>query len=286
MIETKDIAANGMTFRSRMAGDSGEPVLLLHGFPETSHMWLELMPTLVGAGYRCVAPDQRGYSPGARPAAVAAYSYEHLIADSFAIADASGFDRFHLVTHDWGAIVGWAMLASAQRDRIASFTSMSIPHMLGFARATYEDPAGDLYRTILQLLMTEGGPETVLLANDAAALRGAYTHSPAEQIQEYVAVLSEPGAMTAAANWYRASNAHKRSLEDGDATFGDVTTPTLLIWGKNDPNVLRMSVELGAPFMKGEYRLVEADTGHWIAQEAPELVATEVLAHLRKHPIG
>ncbi|MEX0749179.1 MAG: alpha/beta fold hydrolase [Dehalococcoidia bacterium] len=284
-ITTKNIDANGMTFRSRVAGDAGEPVMLLHGFPETSHMWIDLMPRLVAAGYRCVAPDQRGYSPDARPAGLDAYRYEALVSDVFALADASGFDRFHLVGHDWGALVGWAVLGSQGAERIASYTSLSIPHALAFARATYEDEGGGLYRTILQLLLTSGGPETAFLANDAAALRGAYTHSTPEQIEDYVAVLSQPGAMTGAANWYRASRAHKRSLEEPDVPFGDVTTPALLIWGKNDPYVRRMSVELAPPHMKGEYRLVEADTGHWIAQEAPDLVAAEVLAHLRAHSI-
>jgi pimeloyl-ACP methyl ester carboxylesterase len=285
-ITIEDVQANGMTFRCRKAGDAGESVMLLHGFPETSHMWLQLMPKLAAAGYRCVAPDQRGYSPGARPAGVEAYAYRALASDVFALADAAGFDRFHLVGHDWGAIVGWAALGVDAASRIASFSSLSIPHALAFARATYEDEGGELYRTILQLLLTDGGPETVFLANDAAALRGAYTHSTPEEIDEYVSVLSQPGAMTAAANWYRASRAHKRSLEDPDSPFGDVTTPALLIWGKNDPYVRRMSVDLAPPHMKGEYRVVEAGTGHWIAQEAPDVVTTEVLRHLREHPIA
>jgi pimeloyl-ACP methyl ester carboxylesterase len=284
-ITIKDIDGNGMTFRCRVAGDTGEPVILLHGFPETSHMWTQLMPALAGAGYRCLAPDQRGYSPGARPDGVDAYRYEELVSDVFALADAAGFERFHLIGHDWGAIVGWAVLGSNGHERIASYTSLSIPHNLAFARATYEDEGGELYRTILQLLLTEGGPEAAFLANDAAALRGAYTHSSAEEINEYIDVLSQPGAMAAAANWYRASRAHKRALEELGVPFGEVTTPTLLIWGKNDPYVRRMSVDLAPPFMKGEYRVVEADAGHWIAQEAPDLVAAEVLAHLSAHPL-
>jgi len=285
-IAIKDIAAGGMTFRCRIAGDVGEPVLLLHGFPETSHMWTGLMPKLAAAGYRCLAPDQRGYSPGARPDGVDAYGYEELVSDVFALADAAGFDRFHLIGHDWGAIVGWAVLGSVGHERVASYTSLSIPHYLGFARATYEDEGGTLYRTILQLLLTEGGPEAAFLANDAAALRGAYTHSSPGEIDEYVDVLSQPGALAAAANWYRACRAHKRALEEPAVPFGEVSTPTLLIWGKDDAYVRRMSVDLAAPFMKAEYRVVEADTGHWIAQEAPELVEREVLAHLRAHPIG
>jgi pimeloyl-ACP methyl ester carboxylesterase len=285
-IRIRDVQANGMTFRSRMAGDAGEPVLLLHGFPETSHMWVQLMPKLVAAGYRCIAPDQRGYSPGARPVDVEAYAYRALASDVFAIADAGDFARFHLVGHDWGALVGWAALGCDADARITTFTSLSIPHSLAIARATNEDEGGELYRTILQLLLTEGGPETAFLANDAAALRGAYTHSTPEEIEEYVSVLSQSGAMTAAANWYRASRAHKRSLEDPDSPYRDVSTPTLLIWGKNDPYVRRMSVDLARAYMKGEYRVVEADTGHWIAQEAPDVVAYEVLRHLKEHPIA
>jgi pimeloyl-ACP methyl ester carboxylesterase len=284
-MHVQDIEANGMVFRCRVAGEGGEPVVLLHGFPETSHMWTALMPVLTDAGYRCLAPDQRGYSPGARPDDVESYNYRALVSDVFALADAAGFDRFHLVGHDWGALVGWAVVGVDDAERVATFTALSVPHALGFARATYDDEGGTLYRTILDLLLTDGGPETAFLANDAAALRGAYTHSPADQVDQYVAVLSQPGAMRAAANWYRASRAHKRSLEEGtDAPFRDVTHPTLLIWGKNDPYVRRMSLDLAAPYMKGEYRIVEADTGHWIAQEAPAVVASEVLAWLRAHP--
>src|SRR5574339_996924 len=117
-ITVADLHANGMTFRVRKAGDTGEPVVLLHGFPETSHMWLQLIPKLVEAGYRCVAPDQRGYSPGARPADVEAYAYRALASDVFALADAAGFDRFHLVGHDWGALVGWAALGVDDAGRI------------------------------------------------------------------------------------------------------------------------------------------------------------------------
>jgi pimeloyl-ACP methyl ester carboxylesterase len=288
MINIRDIEANGMTFRCRTSGDSGEPVMLLHGFPETSHMWTGLMPKLADAGYRYLAPDQRGYSPGARPDDVESYSYRNLAADVFALADAAGFDRFHLIGHDWGAIVGWAVLGFGESSRgprahIASYTSLSIPHALAFARAVYDDPEEEPYRQILGMLLSEGVFETMVTQNDGAALRGAYTHSPKEQVDEYIAVLSQPGAMKAAASWYRASRAHKRSIEDADAPFGPVTVPTLLIWGKNDPYVRRMSVDLAPEYMKGDYRVVELDAGHWLAQEHPDRVAEEVLAHLRLH---
>jgi pimeloyl-ACP methyl ester carboxylesterase len=280
------MTANGMTFRCRTAGEGGEPVVLLHGFPETSHMWTALMPKLADAGYRCLAPDQRGYSPGARPDDVESYSYGNLASDVFALADAAGFGRFHLVGHDWGALVGWAVLGMDEKRRVASHTSLSIPHALAFARAVYDDPEEEPYRQILGMLLTEGVFETMVQQNNGAALRAAYTHSPAEQIDDYIAVLSAPGAMKAAASWYRASRAHKRSLEDADAPFGPVTTPSLLIWGKNDPYVRRMSVDLAPEYMKGDYRVVELDGGHWLAQEHPGPVADEVLAHLRANRVG
>ena len=103
-ISIRDVGANGLTFRCREAGVGGEPVLLLHGFPETSHMWVRLMGELSDKGYHCLAPDQRGYSPGARPADVADFGYPQLAADTLGIAKAAGFDRFHLVAHDWGAL--------------------------------------------------------------------------------------------------------------------------------------------------------------------------------------
>lgn len=286
MIDVRPIQANGMTFTCRTAGDGGgEPVVLLHGFPETSHMWIDLMQRLASEGYRCLAPDQRGYSPGARPADTESYGYRNLASDVFALADAWGADRFHLIGHDWGSLVGWAALG-VDASRIASWTALSVPHALGFARAVRDDPEEEPYRGILTFLLTEGGPETVFLANDAAALRGAYTHSTPEEVDEYVAVLSQPGAMRAAASWYRASRAHARSLEDPDAPFGNVTTPSLLIWGANDPYVRRMSVDLGAEYMKGPYKLVALDGGHWLAQEHPHRVAEEALAHLRANKIA
>ena len=283
-MEVREIDANGMTFRCRLAGDAGEPVLLLHGFPETSHMWTDLMPRLAAARYRCVAPDLRGYSPGARPEDTAAYAYEALASDVFALADACGFGRFHLVGHDWGAIIGWAAVHLDGGRRIGSWTSLSIPHYLGFAKATYDDPGGDLYRGILQQLCTEGVFEG-LVASQPELLRSTWSHSSAEEIDEYLGVLSQPGAMRAAASYYRACNAHRRALEDPSAPFGPVAVPALLIKGTQDPYVRAMTVELAAPHMTGEYRVVEVEAGHWLAQEAPDVVASETLVHLRAHPL-
>src|SRR5580698_2752494 len=122
---TREIAARGLSFRAEVEGpEDGQPVLLLHGFPQSRHAWRTQTPALAKAGYFCVAPDQRGYSPGARPADAAEYGIDNLVADGVAIMQAVGAERFHLVGHDWGGQVSWS-IASAAPERIASLTILS-----------------------------------------------------------------------------------------------------------------------------------------------------------------
>ena len=277
-MQMRDIEANGLTFRCRETGD-GEPVMLLHGFPETSHMWIRLMGELADAGYHCLAPDQRGYSPGACPDDVDAYRYEELGGDVLAIARAAGFDRFHLVGHDWGAGAGWCVLA-IDPSPIQSWTAMSVAHMKAFAQAVEDDPEEELYRGFLAALGDLSTAEG-MAADDCAGLRaGAWTSSSPDEVAEYVSVFRDPKTMQAAINWYVAGRMHKRLLDDPSFELGEIKSPTLLLWGRNDPYCRRMSVDLAEPYMKGPYRVVELEAGHWLIQEAYEQVRDEILKHL------
>jgi pimeloyl-ACP methyl ester carboxylesterase len=141
-ITVRDIEANGWRFHCREAGGSGEPVILLHGFPETSRMWEPLMVTLAAEGYRCVAPDQRGYSPGARPQEADAYRYADLAADVLELARVLGFQRFHLVGHDWGAAAGWAVLLACGYDRLPYVTTKHAIVGMSESLALYLRPRG------------------------------------------------------------------------------------------------------------------------------------------------
>jgi pimeloyl-ACP methyl ester carboxylesterase len=210
MINECEIKVRGLTFRALEAGTSGEAVVLLHGFPELSLMWVDLMNTLAEAGYHCLAPDQRGYSSGARPTDVDAYRYEELVADALAFGHELG-DRFHLIGHDWGAIVAW-LTAGTDASSVASMTALSIAHYAAWARSVYDDPAMEFYRDqLLKTWMTEGLGEASLPAD---GLRMMWAKKRPELIEQMVERLTEPGAMTAALNWYRASRGHKRALED------------------------------------------------------------------------
>ena len=278
--------ANGMVFRGRCVGTEGsigEPVILLHGFPETSIMWAGLMERLGDEGYRCFAPDQRGYSPGARPGRVEDYGYEKLISDVMALADALGYARFHLVGHDWGSAIGWAIL-HVHPDRVRSWTAMSVPHMDAFASAIADDPDQRKRSEYMGFFMLPEKPERSLSANDFAFLRSLWSSIPREQVEEYISVFSQPGALTAALNWYRANSVLLEKRREGPR-FGAVQHPTLLIWGNQDMAIGRTAVERAAQYMKGPYRLVELNAGHWLVQEAPERVHDEILRHLRANPL-
>lgn len=279
----RDIDANGMRFRCREAGNSGEPVMLLHGFPETSCMWLPLLARLEAKGYHALAPDQRGYSPGARPQGIANYGYAAMAADVFALADAMGWRRFHLVGHDWGAGAGWSALA-VDAARIVSWVALSMPHLRAFGEAIRNDADQAQRSAYIEFFQEPGVAEAAFAADDHAMLRQVWNESGDGQGEDYLEVLSQPGALTAALNWYRAT----RGIDPHDAKvrFAEVSTPTLFIWGNRDPAIGRAGVDACGDFMRGPYRFVELDAGHWLVQEASGRIIEEVLRHLHENPLN
>jgi pimeloyl-ACP methyl ester carboxylesterase len=269
------IDANGMTFRARVAGlaNDGPGLLLLHGFPETSAMWSPLIPAAAEAGYRVIAFDQRGYSPGARPDGVEAYVVSELVADVIAVADAAGFERFHLVGHDWGCVVGWGV-AIRHPARLLSWTGLSIPHPGALAEELRK--ARPAYIRIFTAPLV---PEAMLAWNDFAGLReGSYAHAAPAQREEYLAVFSEPGALTAALDWYRAITT---SLAGPGADVGPVQgVPTLFLWGTREGWVSDRRLALQRELVNAPYDERELEAGHFLMQDRPAEVVAAVLAQL------
>ncbi|MFC7692507.1 alpha/beta fold hydrolase [Paeniroseomonas aquatica] len=174
MIDTQQVATGpGLVFDVSVAGEPAAPlVLLLHGFGVSRHLYDAQLPALAAAGFRAAAPNQRGYSPGARPDPMdfARYGIELLIADALALADALGHQgRFHLVGHDWGGSLAWE-IAARHPERLGSLTMLSRPHPGAFARALAEDP-GQPYRSRHHKAFLEADAVPRLLADDAAWLR-------------------------------------------------------------------------------------------------------------------
>jgi pimeloyl-ACP methyl ester carboxylesterase len=270
--------SDGMVFSARVAGpDDGPPVLLLHGFPQTSRCWAAPLEALSAAGYRAVAFDQRGYSPGARPDDVAAYKPAALVADVLHVADACGFDRFDLVGHDFGGMVAW-MAAGHHPDRVRTLTVASTPHPAAF-KASYQASSDQNERSgyMRSFRAAErGDTEAQLLADDAAALRAVYAGLDAEAIDEYVTVLAQPGALVAAIDWYRSMSGA------ASAATPPSSVPTLYVWSDQDPSLGRDAAEATAALVTGSYRFeVLEGVGHWIPELAAAPFTTMLLEHLQ-----
>lgn len=274
--------ADGWTFTARTAGpDHGRPVLLLHGFPQTSRCWAAQLEALAAAGHRAVAVDQRGYSPGARPDDVAAYRPEALVADVLAVADAAGMDRFDLVGHDFGGMVAW-MVAGHHRDRVRTLTVVSTPHPAAFRRS-YQAGGSDQHERSGYMRAfreaTRGELEASLLADDAAGLRLVYQGLDPDAVEEYVAMLSHPGALVAAIDWYRSMSGR------ASAATPPSSVPTLYVWSDQDPALGREAAEATAELVTGPYRFeVLEGVGHWVPEQAPARLSALLLDHLAANP--
>ncbi|MGY1623218.1 alpha/beta fold hydrolase [Geodermatophilus sp. SYSU D00965] len=269
----------GMVFDVRDGGPpESEPVVLLHGFPQDSTAWTAVAAGLHAAGLRTLAPDQRGYSPSARPPGRSAYRLRELTADVLALLDEAGLGSAHLVGHDWGGIVGWA-LAAWHPERVRTLTALSVPHPAAMAQAlvTSDQALRSYYMALFQVPFL---PERLLLVGGGEPLRRMFLRSdlPPDLCEHYVARMREPGALAAAIAWYRALPLDARD------PVGTVRVPTLHLWSTGDAFLGRTATEATHRFVDAPYRLeVLEGVTHWIPELAPDRTAELVAEHVRRH---
>ena len=268
---------DGLIFDVLDAGPAdGEPVVLLHGFPQDATAWDRVTPALHQHGLRTLAPHQRGYSPGARPRGRSRYTIREATSDVVALLEAAGLERAHVVGHDWGGVVAWA-LGAWHPERVRTLTVLSVPHPAAMTRAmvTSDQALRSSYLGLLQLPLL---PERLLLARGGAVLRRTLRSGglPHDTVERYVARMREPGALSAALGWYRALP------WSGRDPVGRVRVPTLHVWSTGDAFLGRTATEATAQFVSAPYRLeVLDDVSHWIPELAPDRVAELVTAHVR-----
>lgn len=272
--ESFEVTTGGFAFQGVAAGPvDGRLVLFLHGWPQSSFEWRFQMAALAEAGYRAVAFDQRGYSPGARPQEVEAYGVKHLMADVLAVADDMGGHQFDVVGHDWGAALAW-QLAARHPERVRTLTAVSVPHPKAFSKAMLSSDQAVRSAYMLAFRQTPGVAEKGLLAMSGAALKAIYSGLDDDAVDRYVALMQD-GALRGGLCWYQAIG--KDDVDD----VGPVTVPTLFVWSTDDPAIGRKAAELCAEHVDGPYRFeVLEGVDHWVPEKAADDLSRLLIEHL------
>lgn len=260
----------------------GPVVVLLHGFPQRNTCWDAVIPRLVERGYRCLAPDQRGYSPGARPLRRRNYRMSELVDDVGALIDASGAGRVHLVGHDWGAAVAWGVAAQLP-ERLATVSPLSVPHPAAFLRAQVTSRQG-LASWYMHAIQLPRLPERFLLGKDGTAARLSNALESSGQTPEAARrdaeAMTQPGALTAALNWYRGI-----PLSDLRGVSAKITVPTMYVWSDRDIALTGKAAHDCGRYVRGPYRFEILDgVSHWLMDERPDTVADLLLDWFGAHP--
>ncbi|UAL31277.1 alpha/beta fold hydrolase [Nocardioides rotundus] len=262
---------DGLTFDVRDEGPlDGTPVVLLHGFPQTSSSWRAVATLLHDAGCRTLTPDQRGYSPGARPSGRTPYALDRLIGDIAALVDRVG-TPVHLVGHDWGAMVAWG-LAATHPERVRSLTAVSVTHPGAFLRSLgrLDQLRRSWYIVFFRLPRL---PEWAMAR--PAVHRRALRHAgmSREAVTRYRSEMLDGGALRGGLGWYRAIPLGSPAL-----LRRRVAVPTTMVWSDGDVALGRHGVELAQEYVDAGYSFVElAGVSHWIPEEAPEALAAAIL---------
>lgn len=262
-------------------------ILLLHGFPEYWGSWKRIMPLLAGE-HRVVAPDLRGYNLSDKPEGVANYGIRPLVADIAGLVQSIGGEPVYLVGHDWGGALAWVM-AAYHPHLVRKLVIMNGPHPSTYTRAILHDPAQIAGAQYVHRLRREGAEASLSREGYAPLLRLVFdtmvdgSRFTAEDRAEYVQAWSQPGALTAMLNYYRAMPnvpPMPGELPDSAAKIPNlrVRVPTLVIWGEQDKAVLASTLN-GLDEYVPDLRVHRiANATHWVQHDAPDEVASSVLS--------
>jgi epoxide hydrolase 4 len=273
---------NGVRLHYVEAGD-GPLVVLLHGFPEFWYSWHRQIPALAAAGFRVIAVDQRGYNESDKPPGVGSYRLDLLTADVAGLIAHADRQKAHIVGHDWGGAVAWAV-AMQRPEVVDKLVVLNAPHPAAFFRElrTPRQLLRSWYVLFFQLPVL---PEMFLRRGNYSFLDRALLDEPvrpdafsAEDVRLYKEALSRPGALTAAINYYRAALRYRR---DAQRAIRRITAPTLLLWGERDRYLGLALTEGLEPWVPDLRIRTIPDASHWVQNDSPEQVNQALLAFLR-----
>ena len=276
-LEHTEIQTNGIRLHVVQAGPkSGPPIVLLHGFPETWRCWIRQLPALMRAGCRVVVPEQRGYDLSDKPGGIKSYRIKELTKDILGLIDALEYEKVNLVGHDSGALVAWWM-GIDHPERLHRLGILNVPHpavISRFLRRDFEQMRRSWYALFFQLPWL---PETILRLGDWRVLESAICRSARpnafteEDIQEYKKAWSQPGALTAMLNWYRAARYSPDITNEMR-----VHVRTLMLWGVNDVALTYRMARPSMDYCEDGNLIFFPEATHWVQREE----ADEINRHL------
>ncbi len=289
--------ATGVTLKVAFGGpQAAEPIIFLHGFPESHRTWRHQLHNLA-RDFRVLAPDQRGFAGSDKPDGVKEYETQKVVEDLVALADAFDIGRFTLVGHDWGGAAAW-LAALKQGDRIGRLVIVNAPHPLIFQRTLIDDEAQREASQYIRALRAPGIEAGIKAMGLKTFFEKSFKpHVDLRLISEaerdaYLSQWGEPGALTAMLNWYRASNitvpepgekAHQPLWTH--APFPKLKMPVLVIWGLKDKALLPIQLD-GLEALVEDLRIVtEPDAGHFIPWEKPEVVTSAIRTFIAETPL-
>lgn len=279
------VQANGLRFRAMVDGPpDGDLFILLHGFPEGAESWSRQLGPLAAAGCLTVALDLRGYGLSDAPEGVESYRIDHLVEDVRWMIKAFGRPAAHVAGHDWGAIVAW-FFAGRHPEMTKTLTALSVPHPAALVAASRDDADQQQRSRYVALFLLEGKAEHVLEDDEYRRLRAMFAIGPnpdavpSKVIDHFIRSLSRPGRLTAALNYYRANLSQSGGAWEALTEIGPIVSPTVLLWGDQDPALGKWAVEETAQHVQGDYRLeVLEGAGHWLQFERPAEVSRALVS--------
>ena len=273
------IPTNGIRLHTALAGpENGDPVFLLHGFPDAWFGWEAQIEPLAEAGFRVIVPDQRGYNLSDKPIGVSSYQMDTLGDDILGLADALGHDRFHLAGHDFGAMVGWN-LAMRHPQRLQRLAIANVPHPVVMRNYLRTHPSQMLKSWYVFFFQLPGLPERVVKAKNWQSLISAMPNDlTAKKRDRYREAWAQPGAMTSMINWYRASLWQMRKSTE----ISQIRVPTLVLWGKQDPHISYEMASLSVDLCEAGSLVTFEDATHWVMHDKPEEVNQLLIEHFRR----
>lgn len=282
-LDRHHVAVNGVRLHVVEAGPpDGDPVLLLHGFPEFWYGWRHQIPALAEAGRRVIVPDQRGYNRSDKPARIEDYDLRILVADVLALIDRTGREHVDVVGHDWGAAVAWA-LAAGHPERVRRLAVLNVPHPRVMHETLRTDPRQLLRSAYMLFFQIPVLPERLLAANDGMLLAALMRWSSCSgtfsdmDLATYRQAWRQPSAVRSMLHWYRAA-LRRAGLRPMPTT--PIIPPTLIIWGAQDA-ALRLHMAPASVERCRDGRLVVLDdTTHWVQHDAAEQVNALLMGFL------